>query len=119
MEGSTLDCLAMTSFIAAHTQRIGLITAVHPGFFQPTAIAKWGATLDRLTEGRWAINVTSGWHLREFAMYGVDATDHDGTRARASSLKCCAARGSKSRSRMRDGTIAPMLCGSNRGRRHR
>jgi FMNH2-dependent dimethyl sulfone monooxygenase len=77
MEGSTLDCLAMTDFIAAHTERIQLITAIHPGFFQPTAIAKWGATLDRLTEGRWAINVTSGWHLREFAMYGIDAPDHD------------------------------------------
>jgi FMNH2-dependent dimethyl sulfone monooxygenase len=84
MEGSTLDCLAMTTFIAAHSERIGLITAIHPGFFQPTAIAKWGATLDRLTEGRWAINVTSGWHLREFAMYGVDAPDHDERYGRSS-----------------------------------
>jgi dimethylsulfone monooxygenase len=83
MEGSTLDCLAMTAFIAAHSQRIQLITAIHPGFFQPTAIAKWGATIDRLTEGRWAINVTSGWHMREFAMYGIDAFDHDQRYARS------------------------------------
>ena len=77
MEGSTLDCLAMTAFFAAVTQRIELITAIHPGFFHPAIVAKWGATIDRLSGGRWTINVTSGWHLREFAMYGVDPLDHD------------------------------------------
>jgi len=76
-EGSSLDCLAMTSLIAAHTQRMHLVTAIHPGFFQPGAIAKWGATLDWITGGRWSINVTSGWNLREFEMYGVDVLDHD------------------------------------------
>jgi FMNH2-dependent dimethyl sulfone monooxygenase len=83
MEGSTLDCLAMTAFFAAVTQRIQLITAIHPGFFEPAQIAKWGATIDRVSGGRWAINVTSGWHLREFAMYGVDALEHDARYARA------------------------------------
>lgn len=83
MEPSSLDCLATTAFIAAHTERINLVTAVHPGFFHPTAVAKWGTTLDRLTEGRWSINVTSGWHLREFDMYGVDALDHDARYERA------------------------------------
>ena len=77
IEASSLDCLAMTSHIAAHSQRLQLVTAIHPGFFQPAAIAKWGATLSRLTEGRWSINVTSGWNLSEFSMYGVDALDHD------------------------------------------
>src|SRR6266481_5077343 len=44
IEGSSYDCLAMTAFYAAHTQRIRLITAIHPGFFLPAPIAKWGAT---------------------------------------------------------------------------
>jgi len=77
IEGSTLDCLAMTAFFAAHTDRIQLVTAVHPGFFEPGAIAKWGATIDRITGGRWSVNITSGWHLEEFAMYGIDPLDHD------------------------------------------
>jgi len=83
IEGSTLDCLAMTAFIAAHSERIRLVTAIHPGFLQPTAVAKWGATIDNLTAGRWAVNVTSGWHLREFAMYGVDPLGHDERYARS------------------------------------
>ena len=77
IEASTLDCLAMTSWYAALTNRIQLITAIHPGFFLPSAIAKWGATVDRLSGGRWSVNVTTGWHLREFAMFGADAPDHD------------------------------------------
>lgn len=82
IEASSLDCLAMTAYFAARTERINLITAIHPGFFQPAAIAKWGATLDRLTRGRWAINLTSGWNLEEFRMYGVDPLDHDARYAR-------------------------------------
>ena len=83
IEASSLDCLAMTTFFAANTERLNLITAIHPGFFHPTAIAKWGTTMDRLTQGRWAINITSGWNLQEFQMYGVDALDHDARYARS------------------------------------
>ncbi len=77
IEGSSLDCLAMTAFIAAQTTKVQLVTAIHPGFFQPAAIAKWGTTIDNLTGGRWHINVTSGWNLDEFSMYGVDPLTHD------------------------------------------
>ena len=83
IEGSTYDCMAMTAFYAAHTQRIRLITAIHPGFFLPAPIAKWGATIDCLTGGRWSINVTSGWHEAEFGMYGAQLFEHDERYARS------------------------------------
>lgn len=83
MEGSSLDCLAMTALFAAHTEHIHLVTAIHPGFFHPTAIAKWGATLDWASGGRWAINVTSGWNVKEFDMYGIDPLEHDARYARS------------------------------------
>ena len=77
IEASSLDCLAMTAYFASITSQINLITAVHPGFFHPTAIAKWGATVSQLSAGRWSINVTSGWNMQEFDMYGIDKLDHD------------------------------------------
>ncbi len=77
IEGSSLDCLAMTSFIASCTSKIQLVTAIHPGFFHPSVIAKWSATLDNLTKGRWSINLTSGWNMEEFSMYGIDPLTHD------------------------------------------
>ncbi len=83
IESSTYDCLAMTAFYAAHTGRIRLITAIHPGFFLPGVIAKWGATIDRLTGGRWAVNITSGWHEAEFPMYGAGLLPHDERYARS------------------------------------
>lgn len=83
IEGSSFDALAMTAYYAARTSTIGLITAIHPGFFLPGPIAKWGATIDRLTAGRWSINVTSGWNLVEFPMYGADLVAHDERYARS------------------------------------
>ena len=73
----------MTGWIAGQTRALNLVTAVHPGFTQPTMVAKWGATLDNLTDGRWAVNLTSGWNLTEFRMYGVAPLAHDARYARA------------------------------------
>ena len=83
IEASSLDCLAMTALFAGCTDKLNLITAIHPGFFQPAAVAKWGATLDLLSRGRWAINLTSGWNLQEFDMYGIDPLEHDERYARS------------------------------------
>jgi dimethylsulfone monooxygenase len=83
IEASSYDCFAMTAYYAYVTSRIHLVTAVHPGFVLPGPVAKWGATLDRLTGGRWSINVTSGWHEQEFAMYGAELIPHDARYARA------------------------------------
>jgi FMNH2-dependent dimethyl sulfone monooxygenase len=83
IEGSSLDATAMTAFFAAYTSSVQLVTAVHPGFFHPAALAKWGASIDRMSGGRWSINVTTGWNLREFDMYGVPALEHDERYARA------------------------------------
>ena len=77
MEGSTLDCTAMTAFFAAYTSTVNLVTAIHPGFFHPAPLAKWGASIDRMSGGRWSINVTSGWNMREYDMYGIPKLEHD------------------------------------------
>ncbi|MFN0093322.1 MAG: LLM class flavin-dependent oxidoreductase [Dehalococcoidia bacterium] len=83
IEAATFDCFAITAFYAARTRRMTLITAVHPGFVLPATTAKWGATLDRLTGGRWAINLTSGWHEQEFGMFGASLIPHDERYARS------------------------------------
>ena len=111
IEGSSYDCLAMTDFYAAHTEKIHLITAIHPGFFLPAPIAKWSATLDCITNGRWSINVTSGWHEAEFGMYGAELIEHDDvTRARVSSSRSYAAHGRKKSFRLTGGSIKSMDC---------
>lgn len=83
MESSSLDCTAMTALFAAYTSRTRLVTAIHPGFFHPAVLAKWAVSIDRLTAGRWSINVTSGWNLAEFDMFGIDPLEHDQRYARS------------------------------------
>ena len=43
------------------TERLKVIAAVHPGLWHPAVLAKFGATADHLSGGRFAINVVSGW----------------------------------------------------------
>ncbi|MEI4270451.1 dimethyl sulfone monooxygenase SfnG [Klenkia sp. LSe6-5] len=59
------------------TERLKLIAAVHPGMWQPGVLAKLGATADHLSNGRFAVNVVSGWFKGEFTAMGEPWLEHD------------------------------------------
>ncbi len=59
------------------TQRLKVIAAVHPGFWQPAVLAKLLATTDHLSGGRVAVNVVSGWFKGEFTALGEPWLEHD------------------------------------------
>jgi dimethylsulfone monooxygenase len=65
-----LECWVAASAIAAHTSKIQIMTAAHPGIYTPQIIAKMGASLDRLSGGRFALNVVPGRRAEEFALFG-------------------------------------------------
>ena len=44
--------------------------AVHPGIVTPQMVAKMGASLDRISGGRCAINIVNGWWKDEFNLFG-------------------------------------------------
>jgi alkanesulfonate monooxygenase len=54
------DSKMLASFIAAHTERLGLLLAHRPGFVAPTVAARALATLDHLSNGRLAVHIISG-----------------------------------------------------------
>lgn len=74
---SSFDAYAMSAMFLAWTSKINVITAVHPGFVFPAPTAKWGATLSRMSAGRWAINVVSGWNVAEYGSFGIPMPAHD------------------------------------------
>ncbi|GAA1628836.1 LLM class flavin-dependent oxidoreductase [Georgenia ruanii] len=80
---SSFDVFAMSTLFAACTTKMKIISAIHPGFTLPAVVAKWGATMDRLSGGRWGINVVSGWKVSEFASFGADLVSHDDRYARS------------------------------------
>src|SRR3978361_273284 len=59
------------------TEKLKVIAAVHPGLWQPGVLAKLGATADHLSNGRFAVNVVSGWLKGEFTALGEPWLEHD------------------------------------------
>jgi FMNH2-dependent dimethyl sulfone monooxygenase len=80
--GPDLESWMLSSALAANTTRIKIMPAVHPGIICPQLAAKMGATLDRISGGRCAVNVVGGWHKEEFNMFGSGWLDDDHGRSR-------------------------------------
>lgn len=64
-------------YLLLATERLKVIAAVHPGLWQPAVLAKLGATADHLSNGRFAVNVVSGWFKDEFTHLGEPWPVHD------------------------------------------
>src|SRR6185503_19393757 len=67
--GPDLSAWVLASALAMVTKRIELMVAVHPGMVTPQVVAKMGASLDRISGGRFAINIVNGWWKQEFDLF--------------------------------------------------
>ena len=80
----TIDPLLVTAGAAALTRNIILISTVHVLYgWHPLHLAKFGATLDHMTQGRWGLNLVTGYRPNEIDMFGLDAIPHDERYVRA------------------------------------
>jgi FMNH2-dependent dimethyl sulfone monooxygenase len=68
--GPDLEAWMLAAALAAVTHRIELMVATHPGIVTPQVVAKMGATLDRISGGRAAVNVVAGWWQEEMDLFG-------------------------------------------------
>ncbi|MDQ4490035.1 dimethyl sulfone monooxygenase SfnG [Sinomonas sp. ASV486] len=59
------------------TERLKVISAVHPGMWHPGVLAKFIITADHLSGGRAAVNIVSGWLKDEFVNFGLEWLEHD------------------------------------------
>jgi dimethylsulfone monooxygenase len=78
--GADFEAWILAAAISSWTRNIRAMPAVHPGLWHPTLIAKMAACLDRLTTGRSAINLVTGWNEVEARMYGGDILLHENDR---------------------------------------
>lgn len=72
-----LEAFSTVAALAPVTKRLKLIAAVHPGLWHPGVVAKMGATIDFISQGRFCLNIVSGWFKDEFTIYGEPWLDHD------------------------------------------
>jgi dimethylsulfone monooxygenase len=69
---SSLDGLTSAAALAPLTNHLLLFSTVHVTYkFHPLHFAKFGATLDHISNGRWALNIVSGYSFREMAAFGI------------------------------------------------
>ncbi|MGQ4510995.1 LLM class flavin-dependent oxidoreductase [Streptomyces sp. DW26H14] len=54
------DGVQVAAYVAAHTERLGLLVAHRPGFIAPTLAARTFTTLDQFTGGRVAVHTITG-----------------------------------------------------------
>jgi FMNH2-dependent dimethyl sulfone monooxygenase len=75
----SLDPFITVAALSAITKRILLISTIHVLFgpWHPLHLAKFGATIDHISGGRWGINVVTGYAPREARMFGGRHIDHD------------------------------------------
>ena len=75
--GTSLETMTWAAAILAATQTIRVYSTVHVPVFHPLVAAKMGGTLDHIGQGRWGINIVSGWSATEFGMMGIELLPHE------------------------------------------
>lgn len=75
---NTTDPLLVTAGLAPLTKNILLISTVHILYrWHPVMLAKFAATLDHMTRGRWGLNMVTGFRPVESKMFGMEQFEHD------------------------------------------
>lgn len=76
---ASLDAFIALGSMAAITKTILLISTVHVlyGPWHPLHFAKFGATLDHISKGRWGVNIVTGHRAIEHEMFGWQRIEHD------------------------------------------
>ena len=71
--GPDLEAWTLATALAMQTSAIEIMVAAHPGIITAQMVAKMGASLDRISGGRLALNVVNGWNVEEFDTFGNGA----------------------------------------------
>ncbi len=77
-----LEAWSTAAALAATTERLEIMAAIRPGFRNPAVVAKMAANIDRISQGRFTLNVVSAWWAEEARQYGMQFVEHDERYAR-------------------------------------
>ncbi|MDQ6603391.1 MAG: LLM class flavin-dependent oxidoreductase [Chloroflexota bacterium] len=77
-----LEAWSTAAALAATTERLEIMAAIRPGFRNPAVVAKMAANIDRISHGRFTLNVVSAWWAEEARQYGMQFVEHDERYAR-------------------------------------
>lgn len=67
----SLESFTLMAAVAAVTERIALYASVAIPTIHPAVIAKMAATIDDISDGRFGVNIVSGWNKLEYEQMGL------------------------------------------------
>jgi alkanesulfonate monooxygenase SsuD/methylene tetrahydromethanopterin reductase-like flavin-dependent oxidoreductase (luciferase family) len=73
----SLDPMIWAAGLAQATSYASIFATYHVYTIHPLVAAKQCATIDRISGGRFALNVVAGWSEEEFGMFGLSLPDHE------------------------------------------
>ncbi|MFT8243536.1 LLM class flavin-dependent oxidoreductase [Roseomonas sp. BN140053] len=75
--GAGFECFSWASAMAASTKHSGIFATSHVPTIHPLMAAKQATTIDHVSNGRFTLNVVTGWYQPEIEMFGAAMMEHD------------------------------------------
>jgi dimethylsulfone monooxygenase len=75
--GKVFECLTWAAALAAKTSYSAVMSTCHVAIVHPLLAAKAAATIDGISNGRFALNIVCGWFEPESEMFGAPRLSHD------------------------------------------
>ena len=74
---ASFETLTWAAGLLAETNEISIFGTVHVSLLSPIFAAKQMVTAHHIGEGRFGLNIVSGWNVGEHEMHGVEIREHD------------------------------------------
>lgn len=75
--GVNFETLTWATGTLAATTEIVVFGTIHVSLVNPVFAANQMVTVDHVGQGRFGLNMVSGWNVGEHAMFGIDIREHD------------------------------------------
>ena len=75
--GAGFESYTWAAGIGAMTKKAGVFATSHVPTVHPIMAAKQGTTIDHITDGRFSLNIVTGWFQPEMEMFGEPQMEHD------------------------------------------
>ena len=75
--GEGFECFTWAAAMAALTKNPAVFATSHVPTMHPVMAAKQAGTIDHVSNGRFVLNVVTGWYRPEIEMFGAPLLEHD------------------------------------------
>ena len=76
-QGPGFECYTWAAGIGALTSRVGVVSTSHIWASHPIIAAKQSAAIDHITNGRYVLNIVTGWNQPETDMFCLAMLSHE------------------------------------------